>query len=209
MGIDLKAGGRVKKNVRQTKTGNPYVRLFNKLYKFLARRTDSKFNMVILKRLNMARRNKPPLSLSKLVKNMKKKDGKVEVVTKDDDEKEDADKKNPPTKMTVFVLEQVNMQKAEEEYNEFYMSISKAYLDPLAYTLNAEDAIESDNYHKKKSEGHRKLPRCQDLQLVCELVQFYFCVDVLSCRLIIAASSIRRVWWSPVSCRDCWLVSFS
>merc|ERR1711865_740607 len=59
------------------KTENPYVRLLVKLYKFLARRTDSKFNKVILKRLNMSRLNKPPLSLSKLVKNMKKKDGKI------------------------------------------------------------------------------------------------------------------------------------
>eukprot|EP00401_Gymnodinium_catenatum_P060267 CAMPEP_0117563024 /NCGR_PEP_ID=MMETSP0784-20121206/55277_1 /TAXON_ID=39447 /ORGANISM="" /LENGTH=48 /DNA_ID= /DNA_START= /DNA_END= /DNA_ORIENTATION= len=48
MGIDIKAGGRVKSKVRTTKTENPYVRLLVKLYKFLARRTDSKFNKVIL-----------------------------------------------------------------------------------------------------------------------------------------------------------------
>jgi len=80
MGIDIKAGGRVKKSVTKTKTENPYVRLLVKLYKFLSRRTDSKFNKVILKRLNMSGRNKPPLSLSKLVKNMKKKDGKIACV---------------------------------------------------------------------------------------------------------------------------------
>jgi len=56
----------------------------------------------------------------------------------------------------------------EEEYNEFYKSISKDYLDPLAYThFNAEGEIEfksilflpkkapfdmMDNYHTKKSE---------------------------------------------------------
>merc|ERR1712151_706629 len=51
-----------------------------KLYKFLARRTDSKFNKVISKRLNMTRRNKPPLSLSKLTKAMEGKDGKIAVV---------------------------------------------------------------------------------------------------------------------------------
>merc|ERR1711879_432042 len=59
---------------------NPYVRLLIKLYKFLSRRTDAKFNKVILKRLNMSGRNKPPLSLSKLIKNMGNKDGKIACV---------------------------------------------------------------------------------------------------------------------------------
>merc|ERR1712187_636491 len=68
---------------------------------------------------------------------------KDDVVTKDDDEKEDEEKK-APKKKTVFEWEQVNTQKAiwllakedvtEEEYTEFYKSISKDYLDPLAYT---------------------------------------------------------------------------
>merc|ERR1712032_1043435 len=83
-----------------------------------------------------------------------------------------------PTKKTVYEWEQVNTQKAiwlrakedvtEEEYNEFYKSISKDYLDPLAYThFNAEGEIEfksilflpkkapfdmMDNYWSKKSE---------------------------------------------------------
>merc|ERR1711935_1279750 len=39
-----------------------------------------KFNKVISKRLNMTRRNKPPLSLSKLAKSMESKDGKIAVV---------------------------------------------------------------------------------------------------------------------------------
>merc|ERR1711877_24206 len=95
----------------------------------------------------------------------------------DDDKKEDEEKK-APTKKTVYEWEQVNTQKAiwlrakedstEEEYNEFYKSISKDYLDPLAYThFNAEGEIEfksilflpkkapfdmMDNYHTKKSE---------------------------------------------------------
>jgi ribosomal protein L18E len=38
------------------------------LYKFLSRRTDSKFNAVIAKRLMKARRYKAPLSLQRLVK---------------------------------------------------------------------------------------------------------------------------------------------
>lgn len=44
------------------------------LYRFLVRRTGSKFNAVILKRLFMSKTNKPPLSLSRLIQFMK---GKV------------------------------------------------------------------------------------------------------------------------------------
>merc|ERR1712019_310439 len=98
---------------------------------------------------------------------------KDDVEAKDDEESKDA-----PKKKTVFEWEQVNTQKAiwlrakedvtEEEYTEFYKSISKDYLDPLAYThFNAEGEIEfksilflpkkapfdmMDNYHTKKSE---------------------------------------------------------
>merc|ERR1712223_2279175 len=101
---------------------------------------------------------------------------KDDVETKDEEEKEE--KKNEPTKKTVYEWEQVNTQKAiwlrakedvtEEEYTEFYKSISKDYLDPLAYThFNAEGEIEfksilflpkkapfdmMDNYWTKKSE---------------------------------------------------------
>merc|ERR1712032_915313 len=102
-----------------------------------------------------------------------------DVETKDDDEKEDDEEsKDAPKKKTVFEWEQVNTQKAiwlrakedvtEEEYTEFYKSISKDYLDPLAYThFNAEGEIEfksilflpkkapfdmMDNYWTKKSE---------------------------------------------------------
>jgi heat shock protein beta len=104
---------------------------------------------------------------------------KDDVETKDDEEKDDEEKeKKAPTKKTVYEWEQVNTQKAiwlrakedvtEEEYNEFYKSISKDYLDPLAYThFNAEGEIEfksilflpkkapmdmMDNYWTKKAE---------------------------------------------------------
>merc|ERR1712151_1428813 len=99
-----------------------------------------------------------------------------DVETKDDDKEEE--EKKTPTKKTVYEWEQANTQKAiwlrakedvtEEEYNEFYKSISKDYLDPLAYThFNAEGEIEfksilflpkkapfdmMDNYWTKKSE---------------------------------------------------------
>eukprot|EP00811_Abedinium_folium_P008745 NODE_18082_length_911_cov_4.720663.p1 GENE.NODE_18082_length_911_cov_4.720663~~NODE_18082_length_911_cov_4.720663.p1 ORF type:complete len:199 (-),score=76.75 NODE_18082_length_911_cov_4.720663:255-851(-) len=68
MGIDIKAGGRSKRAKRQSLTTNPYMRLLIKLYKFLARRTDSKMNKVILDRLNFARRNRKAVSLYKLKK---------------------------------------------------------------------------------------------------------------------------------------------
>merc|ERR1711933_151926 len=103
---------------------------------------------------------------------------KDDVETKDDDEEKEEEEKKAPTKKTVYEWEQVNTQKAiwlrakedvtEEEYNEFYKSISKDYLDPLAYThFSAEGEIEfksilflpkkapmdmMDNYWTKKSE---------------------------------------------------------
>ncbi len=43
------------------------------LYSFLVRRTESKFNKVVLKRLFMSRTNRPPLSLSRLARFMKNK----------------------------------------------------------------------------------------------------------------------------------------
>mmetsp|Transcript_35142 Transcript_35142/g.88564 ORF Transcript_35142/g.88564 Transcript_35142/m.88564 type:complete len:812 (+) Transcript_35142:49-2484(+) len=104
---------------------------------------------------------------------------KDDVETKDDDDEEKEEKEEKkPTKKTVYEWEQVNTQKAiwlrakedvtEEEYTEFYKSISKDYLDPLSYThFNAEGEIEfksilylpkkapfdmMDNYWSKKSE---------------------------------------------------------
>merc|ERR1719160_1975058 len=103
---------------------------------------------------------------------------KDDVEAKDDEEKEEEEEEKKPKKKTVFEWEQVNTQKAiwlrakedvtEEEYNEFYKSISKDYLDPLAYThFNAEGEIEfksilflpkkapfdmMDNYWTKRSE---------------------------------------------------------
>merc|ERR1719195_1420938 len=80
MGIDMESPNRHVKKARIAKTKNPYILLLCKLYKFLSRRTDSKFNKVIFKRLNMSGRNKPPLSLSKITKFMAKKGEKTAVV---------------------------------------------------------------------------------------------------------------------------------
>merc|ERR1711869_86187 len=81
MGIDIKAGGRIKNGNRKAPTTeNVYIRLLVKLYRFLARRTEANFNKVILKRLFMSRHNRPPLSLSKLAKFMRKQEGKMAVI---------------------------------------------------------------------------------------------------------------------------------
>lgn len=52
----------------------------SQLYRFLARRTESKFAGVVLKRLFMSRINRPPLSLSKLATFMKGKEKKIAVL---------------------------------------------------------------------------------------------------------------------------------
>jgi large subunit ribosomal protein L18e len=81
MGIDLKAGGRNKKTKRTApKSENVYLKLLVKLYRFLVRRTGSSFNGVVLKRLFMSRTNRPPLSLSRLVRYMAGKEDKIAVI---------------------------------------------------------------------------------------------------------------------------------
>ncbi|KAK8731359.1 hypothetical protein OTU49_007563 [Cherax quadricarinatus] len=57
---------------RKPKSQDVYLRLLVKLYRFLARRTNSKFNKIVLKRLFMSRIHHPPLSLSHLVRLAKK-----------------------------------------------------------------------------------------------------------------------------------------
>ena len=82
MAIDLGGGGGRNKKTSRTapKSDNVYLKLLVKLYKFLARRTDSKFNKVVLKRLYFSKTNKPPISLSKLAKFMSGKESKIAVV---------------------------------------------------------------------------------------------------------------------------------
>merc|ERR1712050_199269 len=62
------------RKVRRTepKSQDIYLRLLVKLYRFLARRTDAKFNKIVLRRLFMSKINRPPLSIARLVRNMKK-----------------------------------------------------------------------------------------------------------------------------------------
>ena len=69
MAIDLVKCGRVKlRRMRTLKAKNVYHRLLVKLYKFLSRRSTSKFNKCVLKRLLNSRVNRTPVSLTKLAK---------------------------------------------------------------------------------------------------------------------------------------------
>ncbi|KAF8556281.1 ribosomal protein L18e [Imleria badia] len=68
MGIDLKAHHVKKAQRTAPKSEDPYLLLLVKLYRFLARRTDSKFNKVILHRLFLSKINRPPISLSRIMK---------------------------------------------------------------------------------------------------------------------------------------------
>ncbi|KAI5211322.1 ribosomal protein L18e [Aureobasidium subglaciale] len=67
MGIDLDHHHVRSGHRKAPKSENPYTALLVKLYRFLSRRTDSKFNAVVLRRLYMSKINRPPMSLSKIV----------------------------------------------------------------------------------------------------------------------------------------------
>ncbi|WFD40098.1 uncharacterized protein MJAP1_003083 [Malassezia japonica] len=67
MGVDIKKH-HVKTGHRSApKSEDPYLLLLVKLYRFLARRTDSRFNKVILRRLFMSKINRPPVSVSRVI----------------------------------------------------------------------------------------------------------------------------------------------
>ncbi|CCV00013.1 unnamed protein product [Malassezia sympodialis ATCC 42132] len=66
-GVDIKKH-HVKTGHRTApKSEDPYLLLLVKLYRFLARRTDSRFNKVILRRLFMSKINRPPVSVSRVM----------------------------------------------------------------------------------------------------------------------------------------------
>lgn len=66
-GVDIKKH-HVKTGHRTApKSEDPYLLLLVKLYRFLARRTDSRFNKVILRRLFMSKINRPPVSVSRVI----------------------------------------------------------------------------------------------------------------------------------------------
>ena len=74
MGIALKKRGRIKNRSRKwPQSTNIYLKLLVRLYRFLARRTNKPFNKQVLKRLMMSRKNRPPVSVSRIHKLLKNK----------------------------------------------------------------------------------------------------------------------------------------
>ena len=81
MGIDLEKQGRIKSRyARKATCTNNYQLLLIKLYKFLARRTDSKFNEVVHKRLAHSRITRYPISVSKLIKHADTEEKKTKIL---------------------------------------------------------------------------------------------------------------------------------
>mmetsp|Transcript_693 Transcript_693/g.869 ORF Transcript_693/g.869 Transcript_693/m.869 type:complete len:186 (-) Transcript_693:53-610(-) len=68
MGVDIANKHKKLRKKTQTHSEDPYLRLLIKLYRFLARRTDSNFNKLILKRLCQSRTVRAPLSLHKAIR---------------------------------------------------------------------------------------------------------------------------------------------
>merc|ERR1712144_121638 len=66
MGVDLDRHHVSSGHRKAPHSDNPYLKLLHKLFSFLARRTDSKFNQTVLRRLRMSKTNRPPISLSKI-----------------------------------------------------------------------------------------------------------------------------------------------
>ncbi|RKF63483.1 60S ribosomal protein L18-B, partial [Golovinomyces cichoracearum] len=80
-GIDLNAHHVRNTHRKAPKSDNVYLKLLVKLYRFLARRTESAFNKVVLRRLFMSRINRPPVSLSRIAaQGSEKSDSKIVVV---------------------------------------------------------------------------------------------------------------------------------
>ena len=81
-GVDISHKKDRKVHRTAPKSDDVYLRLLVKLYRFLARRTDGKFNEIIMKRLFMSKINRPPMSLARLARNMKKqgRENKIAVI---------------------------------------------------------------------------------------------------------------------------------
>ncbi|KAJ9599771.1 hypothetical protein L9F63_026379, partial [Diploptera punctata] len=71
MGIDINHKWDRKVRRTEPKSQDVYLRLLVKLYRYLTRRTRSKFNKIILKRLFMSKINRPPISLARVARLMK------------------------------------------------------------------------------------------------------------------------------------------
>ncbi|CEJ60821.1 Putative 60S ribosomal protein L18 [Penicillium brasilianum] len=70
LGIDLDRHHVRSSHRKAPKSENVYLQVLVKLYRFLARRTESNFNKAVLRRLFMSRINRPPVSLSRIASNI-------------------------------------------------------------------------------------------------------------------------------------------
>ena len=68
MGIQTKDNKKISVKRTVSRSKNLYLNLLIRIYRFLARKTKSKFNIVILKRLFSSRLNQQSISLSSLIK---------------------------------------------------------------------------------------------------------------------------------------------
>lgn len=74
MGVDLTGVSKKARVIRHhTYSTNPYIKLLIKLYKFLAKRTNSACNKLVYQRLLKSRSNRAPISLSRIAVVMKRK----------------------------------------------------------------------------------------------------------------------------------------
>ena len=81
MGIDIAHKHQKKHRRTSAKSQDPYLALLIKLYRFLARRTDSDFNRVVCQRLYQSRTTRAPVSTSRLMLALKgKTEEKIAVV---------------------------------------------------------------------------------------------------------------------------------
>ena len=82
MGIDINHKYDRKVRRKAPKSEDPYLRVLVKLYRYLAKRlnTSKRFNEVVLKRFYMSKRNRPPLSIARIVRYFKKPGNEKKIV---------------------------------------------------------------------------------------------------------------------------------
>ncbi|EDL15757.1 mCG48967, partial [Mus musculus] len=71
MGVDIRHNKDRKVQRKEPKSQDIYLRLLVKLYRFLARQTNSTFQSGCAEEVVMSRTNRPPLSLSRMIQKMK------------------------------------------------------------------------------------------------------------------------------------------
>lgn len=74
MGIDICHKNDRKVRRVAPKSEDPYLRVLTKLYRYLSSRVQGagNFNKVVLKRLFMSKINRPPISIARIVRNIKR-----------------------------------------------------------------------------------------------------------------------------------------